>query len=115
MNEYFSAQGICLHPLVSPSYYSSIWWLKSPMDEIRNKFSDLDPPHQTIVMIILTLILLTMGICLIITSIRQFTVNRFHSRLTPQYDNVEYIVLQNLNDDEISNEHLSNETTDPIK
>ena len=108
-------QGFCLHPLVSSSHYSSNWWLKSPFDGIRNKFKDLDHSHQKFVLIILILILLIMSICLITISIRQFSSNRFSSRTKSQHNNVEYIMLQNLDDDEINNEHLSNETTIPIK
>ncbi len=52
-----------------------------------------------------------MGICVIITSIYQLTSNRFHSTTSPQHDNVEYIMLQNVDDDD----QISNETALPIK
>jgi hypothetical protein len=52
-----------------------------------------------------------MGICVIITGIYQLTSNCFHSRTSPQHDNVEYIMLQNVDDDD----QISNETALPIK
>ncbi|CAF3370820.1 unnamed protein product [Rotaria sp. Silwood1] len=56
--------GFCLHPLVTPPTSSS-WWYKSPIDQIRDKFSKLDGSHQTIVLIILILILILWSICFI--------------------------------------------------
>ncbi|CAF0847835.1 unnamed protein product [Rotaria sp. Silwood1] len=95
--------GFCLHPLVTPPTSSS-WWYKSPIDQIRDKFSKLDGSHQTIVLIILILILILWSICFIMFFIRQFNILCFSSKSTiNQHVNVEYVVLENLDDDQISN------------
>ncbi|CAF5009972.1 unnamed protein product, partial [Rotaria sp. Silwood1] len=95
--------GFCLHPLVTPPTSSS-WWYKSPIDQIRDKFSKLDGSHQTIVLIILILILILWSICFIMFIIRQFNILCFSSKSTiNQHVNVEYVVLENLDDDQISN------------
>ncbi|CAF5095432.1 unnamed protein product [Rotaria sp. Silwood1] len=94
--------GFCLHPLVSPPTSSS-WWYKSPIDQIRDKFSKLDGSHQTIVLIILILILILWSICFIMFIIRQFNILCFSSKSTiNQHVNVEYVVLENLDDDQIT-------------
>ncbi|CAF2914819.1 unnamed protein product [Rotaria sp. Silwood2] len=98
--------GFCLHPLVSP-LKSSSWWYKYPIDQIRDKFSQLDSSHQTIVLITLFLIIILLSISFIVFILRQF--NFFHSYSKPttnhQNINVEYVVLENLDDDQISNQN----------
>jgi hypothetical protein len=104
----FLFKGFCLHPLVSSSSHSSIWWLKSPMEGIRDKFTKLDHSHQTLVMVLLILMIILSCICSIGMVIRLFINRRDNS--TP-HNGVEYIMLGNLDEDE----HLSNEaTTIPI-
>src|SRR5690349_11263161 len=58
----FLFKGFCLHPLVSASTHSSLWWWKSPIDNIRNKFTELDRSHQTVVLVTLILIVIIASI-----------------------------------------------------
>jgi len=112
----FSFQGFCLHPLVSASTYSLNWWLiKSPIDNIRNKFSELDHSRQTVVLVILILVLVISSITLISIGICYFTSFRFPSISFSRHNNSEYVMLENFDNDEISNENISNETTIPLR
>ncbi|CAF0988171.1 unnamed protein product [Rotaria sordida] len=95
--------GFCLHPLVTSSTFST-WWYKAPIDKIRDKFSQLDGFHQTIIMFSLFFILILLSICFIIIIIQQFNCFCFKSKLTTnQHDDVEYVLLEGFDDDQISN------------
>jgi hypothetical protein len=112
----FSFQGFCLHPLVSASTYSSNWWLiKSPIDNIRNKFSELNHSRQTVVLVILFVVLVTSSIIVISIGICYFTSFRFPSISISRHNNSEYIMLEDFDNDEVSNENISNQTTIPLR
>ncbi|CAF3855729.1 unnamed protein product [Adineta steineri] len=101
--------GLCLHPLVSPSVHSSIWWLKSPVQKVQDRFSKLDRLRQTAVIIFLLLTMLVCGAYLIITTIYKFK-SKFTHLITPrsQSDNDgKYFVLKNLDD---NNDEVGDET-----
>ncbi|CAF1326941.1 unnamed protein product [Adineta steineri] len=114
--------GLCLHPLSLSSIHSSVWWLQSPIQKVRDRFSELDHRRQTAVMIFLLLTILICGVYLIVTTIYKFKSKFTHflpSRSQPD-DNREYVLLNNLDDydaeddDEINNESVSNATTTSI-
>ena len=91
-------KGLCLHPLVTPSTHSSNWWLKSPIEEIRAKFTDLERSKQQLVLVVLITIMFLSITCLIIIFIRLFLPYRRQSR--PQHNNTGYVPLENLDDNE---------------
>jgi hypothetical protein len=72
--------------------------LKLPIDKIRNKFNELDDSHQTIVIVAIIIFLIGITICLITLGLRQV----FGSHLTSKqgHENVEYVMLQNIEDDD---------------
>jgi uncharacterized membrane protein len=84
------------------------------LNKIRNKFSELDSSRQTIVIVSIILFLISIIICLITISLRQI----FHSRSSSQQErgHVEYVMLQNVDDEDDSrvrptNGHTKTETT----
>jgi hypothetical protein len=107
-------KGFCLHPLASPSIHSSSWWLKSPIENIRNKFTELDRSRQTVVLVTLILLFIITMILLISIVLYNFTSVRCPSISFSKHNNREYVMLENLDPDSISNEHMSNETTVPL-
>jgi len=92
-----SWDGFCLHPLVTPSNQVNNWF-KFPIDKIRNKFNELDSSRQTMIIIALILFLISIIICLITISLRQLIGSRLTSR--QKHDNVEYFMLQNIDDND---------------
>lgn len=96
--------------MVSVSSQSSIWWLKSPIANIRNKFTELNRTRQIIVLVVLTLLASFSIGAIIFISIRIF----LSLRTSDPHKNTEYVRLENLDDDAISNGHEPTETTIPL-
>jgi hypothetical protein len=107
---FFLVKGFCLHRLVSVSSQSSIWWFKSPIDNLRDKFTELNHSRQTAVLVILILIIIILVIAFVSISIR-FLISL---RVPIPHRDTEYVRLENLDDDTISNGHRSDETTIPL-
>jgi len=109
-------KGFCLHPLASPSIHSSSWWLPSPIENIRNKFIELDRPHQTAILVTLILLLIIISILFTSTVLYHFTSFHCPSISFWKHNNREYVMLEHLDSDTISNDndHMSNETTIPL-
>jgi hypothetical protein len=79
------------------------------MEGIRTQFVKLDRPRQTIVLIVLFATAILSVVCAVIGIIRMLMYSNYNS--TTEHNNVEYVQLQNLDEDETSNGHLSTETT----
>ncbi|UJR15817.1 hypothetical protein I4U23_002746 [Adineta vaga] len=100
--------GFCLHPLVSPSSYSSNWWLPSPISTIQTKFTELDRSYQKAILILLISLLFFSGIFLIVTSIRHLRSSSVTRKTEGLFKNIEYVPLEDLADDQ-NNNHDEND------
>ncbi len=111
---FLKKKGFCLHPLVTPSTELTNWF-NIPFNKIRNRFSKLNSSRQTIIIIAIILFLISIIICLITISLRRI----FNSRLSlqPEHNNVEYVMLQNVDDEDeesrviSTNGHTKSQTT----
>lgn len=92
---FFVFAGFCLHPLVTPTIHETNWF-KLPLDKIRNKFNELNESHQTIVIVAIIIFLIGITICLIILGLRQVCGSHLTSK--QEHRNVEYVMLQNVDD-----------------
>ena len=66
------------------------------MDEVRDKFHNLNGTHRILAMVALSIVLLSMAVCLLTLCIRPMLRSRSSARRN--HDNVEYVILQNVDD-----------------
>lgn len=81
--------------MVSSSIHSSTWWLTSPIDNIRDKFTELDRSRQLAVIVILIIIVIVLTITSIVIIVR-----RVPLILCPRHNNQVYIPLDDVDMDE---------------
>ena len=66
------------------------------MDDVRDRFHRLNGPRRILATVAMSIILISMIICLLTLCIRAMLHSR--SRARSNHDNVEYVILQNVDD-----------------
>ena len=92
-----SSAGFCLHPLAT-SVNDHLSWFKTSLHQLRHQFKSLKSSRQILFICFLGFSLIGVIICLITLALRQMSSSHLSS--IEDHNNVEYVMLENVDDDD---------------